>query len=127
MAYILGKGLILRGELTGEGDLQVQGHLEGTISVTGTVVILEGASIQADVSATDIVVAGVVRGNLMASGKVEISSTGHLMGDVRSKVLIVREGAALNGRINVETPLSPAGVFAEMTRLMQQEETQRQL
>lgn len=125
MAYILGKGLVLRGELTGEGDLQVQGHLEGKINVTGTVVILEGASIQADVSATEIVVGGVVRGNLSASGRVEISSTGHLVGDVRSKVLVVREGGALNGKINVEAPLSPAGVFTEMTRLMQQEETQR--
>lgn len=125
MAYILGKGLVFRGELTGEGDLQVQGQLEGKINVTGTVVILEGASIQADVSASEIVVGGVVRGNLSASGRVEVSSTGHLVGDVRSKVLVVREGAALNGKINVEAPLSPAGVFAEMTRLMQQEETQR--
>lgn len=125
MAYILGKGLVFRGELTGEGDLQVQGHLEGKINVSGTVVILEGASIHADVSATEIVVGGVVRGNLSASGRVEVSSTGHLVGDVRSKVLVVREGAALNGKINVEAPLSPAGVFAEMTRLMQQEETQR--
>lgn len=125
MAYILGKGLVFRGELTGEGDLHIQGHLEGKVNVTGTVVILEGASIQADVSATDIVVGGVVRGNLSASGRVEVSSTGHLVGDVRSKVLVVREGAALNGKINVEAPLSPAGVFAEMTRLMQQEETQR--
>lgn len=126
MAYILGKGLVFRGELTGEGDLQVQGQLEGKINVTGTVVILEGASIQADVSATEIVVGGVVRGNLSASGRVEVLSTGHLVGDVRGKVLVVREGAALNGKINVEAPLSPAGVFAEMTRLMQeQEETPR--
>lgn len=125
MAYILGKGLVFRGELTGEGDLQVQGQLEGKINVTGTVVILEGASIQADVSASEIVVGGVVRGNLSASGRVEVLSTGHLVGDVRGRVLVVREGAALNGKINVEAPLSPAGVFAEMTRLMQQEETQR--
>ncbi len=123
MALIFGKGLILRGNLEGEGDLQVQGHLEGKISLTGTVVVLEGASVQGDISASEIIVAGVVRGNLIASGKVELAPTGHLVGDVRSKTLIVREGAALNGGISVETPLSPAGVFAEMARLMQQEET----
>ncbi|MBW8056921.1 MAG: polymer-forming cytoskeletal protein [candidate division NC10 bacterium] len=123
MAFIFGKGLILRGKLEGEGDLQVQGHLEGKISLTGTVVVLEGASVQGDISANEIIVAGVVRGNLTASGKVELAPTGHLLGDVRSKQLIVREGAALNGSISVETPLSPAGVFAEMARLMQQEET----
>ncbi len=123
MALIFGKGLILRGNLEGEGDLQVQGHLEGKISLTGTVVVLEGASVQGDISASEIIVAGVVRGNLIASGKVELAPTGHLVGDVRSKTLIVREGAALNGGISVETPLSPAGVFAEMARLIQQEET----
>ncbi len=125
MPYILGKGLVIRGELTGDGDVHVQGQLHGKISVTGTVVILEGANVQADIAASDIVVAGVVRGNLMASGKVEFAPTGHLVGDVRSKVLIVREGAALNGRISVEAPPSPAGVFAEITRLMQEEEAQR--
>ncbi|MFQ5848039.1 MAG: polymer-forming cytoskeletal protein [Candidatus Methylomirabilales bacterium] len=123
MAFVFGKGLVLRGELTGEGDLQVQGHLEGKINVTGTVVVLEEASIQADITATAIIVAGVVRGNLLAAEKVELSSTGHLVGDIRSKTLVVREGAAINGRITVEEPLSPAGVFAEVARMIQQEET----
>lgn len=119
---MVGKGLVLRGELTGEGDLHIHGHVEGKINVTGTVFILEGASVQADIAATEIIVAGVVRGNLKASNKVELSPTGYLVGDVRSQALIVREGAAVNGRISVEAPLSPARVFAEMTRLMQEEE-----
>jgi cytoskeletal protein CcmA (bactofilin family) len=122
MTFILGKGLVIRGELTGEGDVQVQGQLEGKINLIGTVVILEGALVRADITATEILVGGSVRGNLTASGKVELSPTGHLVGDIRSKALIVREGAAVNGRINVEVPLSPVGVFAEMTRLIQQEE-----
>ena len=124
MAYVFGKGLIIRGELAGEGDVELQGHLEGKINLNGTVVVAEGARIQADISATEIIVAGVVRGNVMASGKVELTPTGHLVGDIRGKALIVREGAAVNGRIDVEAPLSPAGVFAEMTRLLQHEQAQ---
>jgi cytoskeletal protein CcmA (bactofilin family) len=119
---MVGKGLVMRGELRGEGDLHVQGHLEGKVNLAGTVVILEGASVQADIAATEIIVAGVVRGNLTASGKIELSPTGYLVGDIRSQALIVREGAAVNGRISVEAPLSPAGVFAEMARLIQEEE-----
>jgi len=122
MAYVFGKGLIIRGELAGEGDVELQGHLEGKVNLNGTVVVAEGARIQADISATEIIVAGVVRGNVMASGKVELTPTGHLVGDIRGKALIVREGAAVNGRIDVEAPLSPAGVFAEMTRLIQHEQ-----
>lgn len=121
MNCLVGKGLVLRGELTGDGDLHVHGHVEGKINVTGTVIILEGASVQAEIAATEIIVAGVVRGNLIASSKVELSPTGYLVGDIRSQALIVREGAALNGKINVEAPLSPASVFAEMERLMEKE------
>ncbi|MFQ5961930.1 MAG: polymer-forming cytoskeletal protein [Candidatus Methylomirabilales bacterium] len=117
---MVGKGLVLRGELTGDGDLHVQGHVEGKINVAGTVVILEGSSVQADIAATEIIVAGVVRGNITASSKVELSPTGYLVGDIRSQALIVREGAALNGRISMEATLSPAKVFAEMERLMQE-------
>lgn len=117
---MVGKGLVLRGEITGEGDLHVQGRAEGKINVTGTVFILEGSSVQADIAATEIIVAGVVRGNLTATSKVELSPTGHLVGDIRSPALIVREGAALNGGINMEGNLSPAQVFAEMERLMQE-------
>jgi cytoskeletal protein CcmA (bactofilin family) len=122
MACIVGKGLVLRGELTGDGDLHVHGHVEGKVNVNGTVVILEGASVQADITATEIIVAGVVRGNLTASSKVELSPTGYLVGNVRSQALIVREGAAVNGGISVEAPLSPAKVFAEMARLIHEEE-----
>lgn len=122
MACMVGKGLILRGELSGDGDLHVQGHVEGKINVAGTVVIQEGASVQADISATEIIVAGVVRGNLAASSKIELSPTGYLVGDVRSPALIVREGAAVNGRLSVEADLSPARVFAEMARLIHEEE-----
>jgi cytoskeletal protein CcmA (bactofilin family) len=114
MAYIFGKGLIIRGEVAGEGDVQLQGELDGKISLTGTVVVEEGARVHADVSATEIIVAGFVRGNIVASDRVELSPTGHLVGDISTKALIVREGAALNGSINVE----PASRSVEMTQLI---------
>ncbi len=122
MTYILGKGLVFRGELTGEGDIQVQGHMEGKIAVTGTVSIPKGASIQADISATEIIVAGVVRGNLMGSGKVEVLPTAQLEGDTRSKSLVVAQGAVVTGRFSVGPPPSPVEVFAEMEQLLKQEE-----
>ena len=43
-------------------------------------------------------------------------------GDIRTQTLIVPEGASVNGKINVEAPLSPAGVFAEMAPLMKEEQ-----
>jgi len=119
--YFIGKGLILRGEISGVGDVHVEGEFEGRINLAGTVAIREGAKVQGDVSATDIVVAGLVQGDVHASDKVELLPTCHLVGSVQSKVLIVHEGAVVKGNIRAEVPLSPAAEFAEIARLVQQE------
>lgn len=119
--YFIGKGLILRGEISGVGDVQVEGEFEGRINLAGAVVIREGAKVQGDISATDIIVAGLVQGDIHASSRVELLPTCHLVGSVRSKVLTVQEGAAVKGNIRSEIPLSPAAEFAEIARLVQQE------
>lgn len=114
---MVGKGLVVRGEFSGEGDLRVGGQLEGTIDLTGTVEIVDGATVQGEISATEITVAGTVRGNLTASGKVEVLATGQVIGDVRGSGVIIQEGAVVNGRISMETiPRSP-GESAELAEL----------
>ncbi|MFQ5802444.1 MAG: polymer-forming cytoskeletal protein [Candidatus Methylomirabilales bacterium] len=122
MSFVIGKGLVVRGELSGEGNVELGDQFEGKIYLTGSVVVLEGASIQSDISATEIVVAGAVHGNLMASEKVEFSSTGRLFGNVRSKVLVVREGGRVSGRILAGAPSTPTGEFAEIAEQVRREE-----
>lgn len=121
MPFIIGKGLTLRGEISGEGDLQVEGQLEGKVSLVGTVTIHGGAEVRADISATQIVVAGTITGNLMASGRVEFRPTGRLVGSLRTRALVVHEGGAVNGRIMVGIPHS-VGEIAEIEEAVRQEE-----
>jgi cytoskeletal protein CcmA (bactofilin family) len=113
---------VVRGELSGEGNIELGDQFEGKIYLTGSVVVLEGASIQSDISATEIVVAGAVRGNLMATEKVEFSSSGRLFGNVRSKVLVVREGGRVSGRILSGTPSIPTDELAEIAEQVRREE-----
>ena len=108
MSFAVGTGLVVRGELLGEGDVQLAGQFEGKIDLTGTVVVSEAACIQADISATEIVVGGSVHGNVNAFSKVELAPTGHVRGSVRSKVLVVREGGRVTGRILTGALASPA-------------------
>lgn len=122
MSFVIGKGLVVRGELSGEGNIELGDQFEGKIYLTGSVVVLEEASIQSDISATEIVVAGTVRGNLMATEKVEFSSSGRLFGNVRSKVLIVREGGRVSGRILSGAPSIPTGELAEIAEQVRREE-----
>ncbi|MCZ6478970.1 MAG: polymer-forming cytoskeletal protein [candidate division NC10 bacterium] len=122
MSFVIGKGLVVRGELSGEGNIELGDQFEGKICLTGSVVVLEGASIQSDISATEIVVAGAVRGNLMATEKVEFSSSGRLFGNVRSKVLVVREGARVSGRILAGAPSIPTDELAKIAEQVRREE-----
>jgi len=122
MPFVIGKGLTLRGEVSGEGDLHVEGQLHGKVNLVGTVTIREGAEVQADISATQIVVAGKVTGNLMASGRVEFRPTGCLLGNLRTKTLVVQEGGSVNGRMMVGILLHPTGEATEIEEVVRQEE-----
>ncbi|MEK6529597.1 MAG: polymer-forming cytoskeletal protein, partial [candidate division NC10 bacterium] len=96
---LVGADLVMKGEVSGEGDFQVLGKFEGEIMLTGTVHVGEGAEVDANISATAIVIGGVVRGNLSASTRVEILPTGTLTGTLKSSSFTAAEGATVKGEV----------------------------
>ena len=105
---LIGAGLVMKGEVSGEGDFQVLGKFEGEITLTGTLHVGEGAEMDANISATAIVIGGIVRGNLSASTRVEILPTGTLTGTLKSGSFTAAEGATVKGEVWVERPPRPA-------------------
>src|SRR5262249_5659492 len=83
-AFRVGEKLSIKGEIVGEGDLELAGRFEGIVNVNGRVVVGERAEVDADISASNIVVGGKVRGNLNATGRVEILPQGILTGNLKS-------------------------------------------
>lgn len=110
---LLGEGLVMKGEVSGEGDFQVLGKFEGELTLTGTVHIGEGAEVDANISATAIVIGGVVRGNLSAATRVEILPTGTLTGTLKSGSFTAAEGASVKGEVWVERTPRPAPPLPE--------------
>ena len=104
---VFSDGLEVKGEVSGEGDLQILGRFEGQITLSGTVLIGEGAELDANIVATEIVIGGEVRGNLSATARVEILPTGNLTGTLKSSSLTAAEGASLKGEVWVERSPSP--------------------
>lgn len=100
-AFRIGEKLSIKGEIVGEGDLELAGRFEGTIHVQGTVVVGDHAEVDADITASTIVVGGRVRGNLSASGRVEILPQGTLTGSLRTGSFLAAEGASVKGDIVV--------------------------
>ena len=83
-AFRVGEKLSIKGEIVGEGDLELAGRFEGIVNVNGRVIVGERAEVDADISASNIVVVGKVRGNLNATGRVEILPQGILTGNLKS-------------------------------------------
>ena len=106
---LLGPRLSFRGEVSGEGDFHIAGKFEGDITVTGRVVVVEGAEVDANISALAIVIGGTVRGNLSASTRVEILPTGVLSGSLKTGSFTAADGALVKGEVWVE----PVGARAD--------------
>jgi len=93
----LGKGAEFNGKLILNGSVRIDGEFRGEALGSGTLIIGEGAYVEADIAVDDIVISGEVRGNLNIKERTEISSTGRVVGNVKTSLLVVREGAIIDG------------------------------
>jgi cytoskeletal protein CcmA (bactofilin family) len=116
-AFVVGEKIQIHGDLTGEGDIQLMGGFHGTIDLVGTIVIGEAAKVEADIAATNIVVGGHVKGNLIASGRVDLLPTGSVTGNVKTGSIAAAEGASLRGEIEINRRQAPAQIQMEKDRL----------
>jgi len=99
---VLGSGLALRGEISGEGDFHIFGRFEGEIDVSGRVVVDEAAQVDANINAASILIAGKVRGNLSATTRLDILPTGVLTGTLKAGSFSAAEGSSVKGEIWLE-------------------------
>ena len=99
---VFGAELTWKGEVGGRGGVRIEGAFEGDITLQGIVVVGEqGRVICRTLKATTIVVAGSVRGDIVAR-RVEITRTGRVWGDVVAEAFSTEEGAFLRGQITME-------------------------
>lgn len=96
---VISGGMILQGDVKGVGRFRILGRIEGTVDVKGDLIIEAGSHISGDVHAENVMLGGEVDGNLYASGKLELSKSGVVMGDLRVASLIVAAGASICGKI----------------------------
>lgn len=91
------------GTLRTEGSLHVHGKADGELHAVSDVFVAEGAEVDAQLFADNVVVAGIVRGTIEARGRLELLPQGHVAGDVKAPKLVVHEGARLSGQLKMES------------------------
>jgi cytoskeletal protein CcmA (bactofilin family) len=102
---MLGRGLRVRGKVRGDGDLRIEGDVEGDVSVAGALDLGDGARVQGSLEGEQVTVAGRVEGEVRARGPVSIAATGIVFGDVHAGEVSLEEGGQLHGRIDAEFDL----------------------
>jgi cytoskeletal protein CcmA (bactofilin family) len=103
----IGKTVIIRGEVKGSEDLIVDGRVEGTVTLSESrLTVGPNASVQADLSAKDILILGQVQGNVVASGRVELRAGCMVEGDIRALRLAVEDNAIFRGKVDLTQAIS---------------------
>ena len=102
---MIGKSLVIKGELTGSESIFIDGRVEGSINLPGNrVTVGRNGVVAANISAREIVVLGKVRGNVQASDRVDIRNEGSLTGDVVAQRISIEDGAFFKGGIDIRKP-----------------------
>ncbi|NPV29414.1 MAG: polymer-forming cytoskeletal protein [Firmicutes bacterium] len=94
---LLGKNTSFEGTVEAEGTLRVDGLFKGTLKASGDIIVGEGAKVEAELKARHVLIAGEVRGRVEAAGKLELTATGRLYGELQAARLAVEEGAVFQG------------------------------
>ncbi|KJD46506.1 bactofilin family protein [Paenibacillus terrae] len=94
---LLANGTSFEGTIEAEANIRIDGHFQGDIRSTRTVVIGESAVVRSDIIARDVILAGKVFGSITTEGRLTITPTGELYGKVAVAALVISEGGVLDG------------------------------
>lgn len=101
---VLGRGAKVRGRVGGDGDLRVEGQIEGEVRISGQLSIDEGGAVAGDVEAAVVVIGGTLNGDIAVRGPVTIRAGARVEGNIvgNGAELVLEEGASYEGRIEAE-------------------------
>src|SRR6266851_5750563 len=99
----LGSSLHVKGEISGNEDLCIDGTVEGLVQLDERKVTIGATGkLTADVIAGEVIVYGSVKGNVRGKGKIEIKKDGSVNGDLTTAQIIIEDGAYFKGSIEIE-------------------------
>ena len=102
-AMSIGASIHIKGDVTGDEDLVIQGHVDGTINLKGhNVTISKSAKVKANIEASQVIVEGELAGDMNGDEKVIIRETGNVYGNIVSPRVNLEDGAMFKGSIEME-------------------------
>ncbi len=100
---LIGKSVVIKGELSCSEDLYIDGQVEGTINPIGNrLTIGPNGRVKANVNACAVVVQGKLEGNIQASDRVDLKQSAIVTGDIATQRISIDEGAYFKGGVNIQ-------------------------
>lgn len=105
----IGKSVTIKGELSGNEDIYVDGQLEGSVQLPGnSVTVGPNGRVKADITAKNLTIGGTLDGNVHASERTELRKTAVVNGDVQTRRIAIEEGAYFKGKLEILTEVKVA-------------------
>jgi cytoskeletal protein CcmA (bactofilin family) len=102
---LLGRGAQFEGKLTFEGTVRIDGRFKGEVFSEDTLVIGDGAQVEAQIDVGEVIIQGTVVGNIVAKRSIEIHAPGRVKGDLHTPALQIDKGVIFEGRSFMEAAL----------------------
>ncbi|MBT3276064.1 MAG: cell division protein [Spirochaetales bacterium] len=112
IATTLGKETVFSGTMRFTSSLKIDGNFKGEIVSAGFLYVEEGAQIQANIKVGSVVVGGVVHGNIIATEKLEMLSTGRVYGNVTTSKLKIADGVVFEGKCEMIKDPDDVDIFS---------------
>jgi cytoskeletal protein CcmA (bactofilin family) len=104
---VVARGARVEGTLVSAESIRIDGHAKGKIAARGDLILSSDSQVEADVQARNVVTGGTLKGSITAGSRTELAQGGRVEGTIRSKVLVVSEGALFSGQASVDLDEPP--------------------
>ena len=123
-ATLISEGCKVAGVISGDGDFLLSGEVEGECDLSGSLTITTNGFWKGSITASTVIVAGTVEGDIVANGRVEISDTARITGTVTGEAIAVAEGAIVQGKMKTTGKADPVG-FVEKRKSSKSDESSK--
>lgn len=112
IATTLGRETVFSGAMRFTSSLKIDGVFEGEIESSGFLYVEDGAEVRADIRVRSVVIGGIVHGNIVATEKLEMLSTGKVYGNVTTSKLKIADGVVFEGKCEMIRDPDDVDIFA---------------
>ena len=111
----IGPRIAIRGSITGEEDLVIEGRVEGSIALSGHLAVSQAAIIEADLEVDSVDIHGQLDGDINAVTTITLHEGSRVVGNLRAPRIVIADGAQFKGTVEMDVPL-PTSVTRQQRR-----------